>query len=171
MAYSADSFTALEVPTLAKMNKLWSNDASFNDGTGIANNAIIARHIAAGVIDGSKLASYKVLRQDDTTNSTETAARILTGWGVMAVSTATSVVSENVTFNGAFTNKPIVLIAYTGDNTANVANGGGNIIEGSVLAKAHSILTTGFTAYIGKPNGANWGANGYVYYDWAAIGV
>lgn len=45
MAYSADSFTALEVPTLAKMNKLWSNDASFNDGTGIADDKIIARHI------------------------------------------------------------------------------------------------------------------------------
>lgn len=49
MAYSADSFTALEVPTLAKMNKLWSNDASMNDGTGIANNAILNRHLADDV--------------------------------------------------------------------------------------------------------------------------
>lgn len=39
MAYSADSFTAGEQPTTAKWNKLWSNDASFNDGTGIANLA------------------------------------------------------------------------------------------------------------------------------------
>jgi hypothetical protein len=43
--YSADSFTALEIPTLAKMNKLWSNDASFNNGTGIADNAILTRHL------------------------------------------------------------------------------------------------------------------------------
>lgn len=37
MAYSADSFSAGEQPTLAKWNKLWANDASFNDGTGIAS--------------------------------------------------------------------------------------------------------------------------------------
>ena len=37
MAYSADSFSAGEQPTTAKWNKLWTNDASFNDGTGIAN--------------------------------------------------------------------------------------------------------------------------------------
>jgi hypothetical protein len=36
MSYSADSFSAGEQPTTAKWNKLWSNDASFNDGTGIA---------------------------------------------------------------------------------------------------------------------------------------
>lgn len=57
MAYSADSFTALEVPTLAKMNKLWSNDASFNDGTGIADSAIISRHYAALSITSAKIAN------------------------------------------------------------------------------------------------------------------
>lgn len=46
MAYSADSFVADEQPTTAKWNKLWTNDASFNDGTGIADDAIIARHLA-----------------------------------------------------------------------------------------------------------------------------
>ena len=45
MAYSADTFVADEQPTTAKWNKLWSNDASFNDGTGIGDNAIINRHI------------------------------------------------------------------------------------------------------------------------------
>lgn len=47
MSYSADVFVADEQPTTAKWNKLWSNDASFNDGTGIADDAIIARHISA----------------------------------------------------------------------------------------------------------------------------
>jgi len=46
MAYSADTFVADEQPTTAKWNKLWSNDASFNDGTGIADNVILARHMA-----------------------------------------------------------------------------------------------------------------------------
>lgn len=74
MAYSADSFTALEVPTLAKMNKLWSNDASFNDGTGIANNAIIDRHILTGNLKNTKISNphkfsvYRNAAQNATTN-------------------------------------------------------------------------------------------------------
>ena len=40
MAYSADTFSAGEVPTTSKWNKLWTNDASFNDGSGIANLTI-----------------------------------------------------------------------------------------------------------------------------------
>jgi len=51
MAYSADSFVADEQPTTSKWNKLWSNDAAFNDGSGIADNAIINRHYADGSID------------------------------------------------------------------------------------------------------------------------
>lgn len=46
MAYSADTFVADEQPTTAKWNKLWANDAAFNDGTGIANAAITASHIS-----------------------------------------------------------------------------------------------------------------------------
>lgn len=46
MAYSADSFVADEVPTTAKWNKLWNNDASFNDGTGIATGAITSSKIS-----------------------------------------------------------------------------------------------------------------------------
>lgn len=36
MAYSAQTFVADEQPTTAKWNILWSNDASFNDGSGFA---------------------------------------------------------------------------------------------------------------------------------------
>lgn len=46
MAYSADSFVADEVPTTAKWNKLWTNDAAFNDGTGIATGAITSAKIS-----------------------------------------------------------------------------------------------------------------------------
>lgn len=55
MAYSADSFVADEQPTTAKWNKLWTNDASFNDGTGIGDNTILERHIPAGEISSEKL--------------------------------------------------------------------------------------------------------------------
>lgn len=51
MAYSADTFVADEQPTTAKWNKLWSNDASFNDGTGIGDDTIDSRHYIAGSID------------------------------------------------------------------------------------------------------------------------
>ena len=46
MAYSADTFVADEQPTTAKWNKLWTNDASFNDGTGIATGAITSAKIS-----------------------------------------------------------------------------------------------------------------------------
>lgn len=60
MAYSALTFTASEVPTLTKWNQLWANDASMNDGTGIANNAILNRHVAANNLLASKLSNpYK----------------------------------------------------------------------------------------------------------------
>lgn len=58
MAYSADTFVADEQPTTAKWNKLWSNDASFNDGTGIANNAILTAHIAAANVTLPKISDF-----------------------------------------------------------------------------------------------------------------
>lgn len=58
MSYSAQTFVADEQPTTAKWNLLWSNDASFNDGTGIGDDAILARHINDGaVLPNSLLAS------------------------------------------------------------------------------------------------------------------
>lgn len=65
MAYSADTFVADEQPTTAKWNKLWSNDASFNDGTGIGDDTIDSRHYVAGSIDyehfGADSGVYQVL--------------------------------------------------------------------------------------------------------------
>lgn len=50
MAYSADSFVADEVPTTAKWNKLWNNDAAFNDGSGFASGALGSVH--ASLVNG-----------------------------------------------------------------------------------------------------------------------
>lgn len=55
MSYSADSFVADEIPTTAKWNKLWNNDASFNDGTGIGANAILNTAIKSGELYASKI--------------------------------------------------------------------------------------------------------------------
>lgn len=60
MAYSADTFVADEQPTTAKWNKLWSNDASFNDGTGIADDAILARHLSSNIVGANELSSSAI---------------------------------------------------------------------------------------------------------------
>ena len=53
MAYAAFSVVFGEQPSAAKWNILGSNDASFNDGTGIANAAITTKQITAtGLIAG-----------------------------------------------------------------------------------------------------------------------
>ena len=48
MSYSPDVFVADEQPTTAKWNKLWSNDASFADGTGIGAGVITPEKLLAG---------------------------------------------------------------------------------------------------------------------------
>lgn len=55
--YTALTFVAGEQPTTAKWNLLASNDAAFNDGTGIANNAILTAHVADTNITHEKLKS------------------------------------------------------------------------------------------------------------------
>jgi len=53
MSYSADTFVADEQPTTAKWNKLWANDASFNDGTGIGAGVITPAHRTGGYYIGT----------------------------------------------------------------------------------------------------------------------
>lgn len=53
MAYASWSVVFGEQPTAAKWNILGTNDASFNDGTGIANDAITSAHVSG--IDKSNL--------------------------------------------------------------------------------------------------------------------
>jgi hypothetical protein len=83
MAYSADTFVADEQPTTAKWNKLWTNDASFNDGTGIADDAILARHVLG--LDKSNMTTdsnpykFKAHAASNQTISDITAARMTMG--------------------------------------------------------------------------------------------
>lgn len=50
MAYQAWSVVAGEQPSAAKWNILGSNDASFNDGTGIATNAITGPKLSTNAL-------------------------------------------------------------------------------------------------------------------------
>ena len=68
MGYSADTFVADEQPTTAKWNKLWTNDAAFNDGTGIADNAILTRHILDANVTTPEV-KLSTFNYNDTNNS------------------------------------------------------------------------------------------------------
>jgi hypothetical protein len=109
-------------------------------------------------------------RQDDTTNTSYGAGlKVYSGWGVIAISNGTTTYNETVTFPAAFTNKPIVIVAPGGDNTTNSGYGSGdNIISGSWTAKAVSITNSTFKSYLIS---TAVGANGYVWYQWIAVGV
>ena len=94
MAYTAGSFSFGEQPSTSKWNNLWENDASFHDGTGIADGAITAAKRSGGIKVGSfqptstgnfsvtgvgfkpKSVSFQILPGDSTNNHS-------TAWGVM----------------------------------------------------------------------------------------
>lgn len=66
-------------PSAAKWNILGSNDASFNDGTGIADDAVLGRHISG--FDKSNLSNgdsnpYKFFAYHNTTQSLTSASTI-----------------------------------------------------------------------------------------------
>lgn len=85
MAYVAWSVVFGEQPTAAKWNILGTNDASFNDGTGIADDAILSRHLedggaGAGVLGinlGTPVAfsAYRNTNQSGFADSTATKAQ------------------------------------------------------------------------------------------------
>lgn len=73
MSYQVWSVVFGEQPSASKWNILGSNDASFNDGTGIADEAIIARHIGENQIDTKKLSlsvAFRAYRSSAWTTST-----------------------------------------------------------------------------------------------------
>jgi len=177
MAYSADTFVADEQPTTAKWNKLWSNDASFNDGSGLNNisNPITANSANHLVLTPgtNKLVKIAVLRQDDTTGTYKNNSIILTGYGVQAITTAGSTYNESVTYGITFDQRPIVNMTHGGD--APTASGsaygtGTNGIAARWACKAVNITTTTFYAYHYTSDAAAIGANGFSWYQWLAIG-
>lgn len=109
-------------------------------------------------------------RQNDTVNTTETAAKIQTGWGYIQNNTGSAAISKAVTFPVAFSGTPILLISLAADNSTNGGYGtGGNTVEGKLSIKSAGQSSTGFTAWIHTSAGTNFAA-GYTYFTWIAIG-
>ena len=61
MAYAPWSVTFGEQPSAAKWNILGTNDASFNDGTGIASGAITYAKAAAGFVVQDAITAYSAV--------------------------------------------------------------------------------------------------------------
>jgi hypothetical protein len=176
MAYTAWSVVFGEQPTAAKWNQLGANDAGFKDGTNIDAGAIITAKLADSAVTGVKIANYKNLRQNDTTNSTETAAVIQSGWGRMTAAGGSAYAIETVTFPQAYTSIPLVIACAGGDRSAAQGAGnygqGGNNVHGQIFGSAIEPSTTNFKVKVGTSAGAGtYSAGDTIYYQWIAIGV
>ncbi len=140
------------------------------DGT-LKADTVTTPAITDGAVTGAKIATYKVNRQDNASNSVESAAKLQSGWKVVAINTGQARYIIDVTFPVAYTDKPIVLAINGGDGLTAGGSAYGNgilSITGTWRSQAQAITTTGFQMVL-EANG-NPGANGYVWGQWIAIG-
>jgi hypothetical protein len=180
MAYQSWSVVFGEQPSAAKWNILGTNDASFNDGSGIQpSNPIISSSsyldLRGATSTGVKLHAP---RQDDTTNSYPTGLLIQHGWGYVAGDNVSRSINDTeITFPTAYTSAPIVVVsgglANTGAAPTSITGFG---VTSNTTAGSLAISTTGFTATVRRisTDGADPGvfATGSQYaYQWIAIGV
>lgn len=120
MAYAPWSVTFGEQPSASKWNVLGTNDASFNDGSGIANDAVKSAKLFYGLIrnrQGSTTGDNTWLTNG--TNNTATDGKdVFIQVGSVAGSSGGTV---TVTFPTAFTVAPLVL-ATNNTLASNAAN-------------------------------------------------
>jgi len=150
MAYSAQTFSAFETPTTAKWNLLWSNDASFHDGTGIDNDVVLARHLINGQIYRRQGGSSTVWDTTGTTTYDVSATDVKWQGGKLAVAADNS--NNVVTFPVAYTYTPLVFVTPSGS---------GGLYPTWYLVTQNN---TGFTFRAG----ANMAGNSFA---WIAVGV
>lgn len=142
MAYASWSVTFGEQPSAAKWNILGTNDASFNDGTGIANAAIGPSKLATGA------ATSVVATTETTTSATYT--------GLTTPNAVTVTVGANglllVTWQGVFTNTVgnghFISVALSSANTAASSDAyaiTGNSNVGGFPTSSYTKLFTGLT--------------------------
>lgn len=147
-----------------------TGDLSVSGAVSLPAGSLETADYGDGTVTGEKIANYKIVRQNNTSNSTENTARILTGWGVIAVG-GVATGTEVVTFNSAFTSIPIVTLTYGGDHASSTTYGSGGINLKQAFGGAILLTTTTFTAYIRSADGSNWPGGAQVFYQWTAIGV
>lgn len=138
MAYSADTFVADEQPTTAKWNKLWSNDASFNDGSGIGDDTIDSRHYVAGSIDyehlGTDIGAYQELADVTLGSAGDTIAS-----GTITAKTFLIILFYVIATGGTVNNR----MRFNGDSGSNYSERSAS--NGGADATAVSQTTIGMT--------------------------
>lgn len=173
MSYSAQTFVADEQPTTAKWNILWSNDASFNDGTGIADDAIISRHIAAGELIEN--VNYQTDNNNSISSSTNQKVKFQQGWN-QAVGNNTSAFTIAVTFPAAFTTILGVMTtlnavkATTAATSITDLNANYHTTSEVFGISAGAVTTSGFTANLARTTG-NFSSTTYYGFSWLAWGI
>lgn len=142
----------MEQPSAAKWNILGTNDASFNDGTGIADDAITAAKLQNGVVFRRQGGSATIWSTAGTTtyDTSATAVKIQTG------TIAVDATPKAVTFPEAFTYAPQVFTQVVTRTAANT------------FSPVESVTTSGFNVAVITDGGAG---NTAQTVNWLAIGV
>lgn len=163
MAYSAQTFVADEQPTTAKWNILWTNDASFNDGSGIGSGVITPVKRSGGFFMGSTVISASgskaitgvgfqpkaVMFMCSTEASPASAANSGFGVGFAVSASSMAAVTETTRNSNGGASETNTSAAYT---VSTIAAGGGSKsinIEGvlsSLNADGFTINTTTYAA-------------------------
>lgn len=180
MAYASWSVVFGEQPSAAKWNILGTNDASFNDGSGIQPTTAITA--ASGALDlrgsGTNGVALQLRTQNDNsdsiTSATTTGVKIQTGWAQIE-GNGTSAQSVAVTFPTAFTSILTVCTSLLGlrSSVATTIAGFDTSFTSASTAfntGARSITTTGFSGLINRSNGT-FGAGTYYGISWIAFGT
>jgi hypothetical protein len=159
--------------TASAVNEVTANNAATAGVPGFTASGDDTNIHVQVIGKGNGLTKVSVLRQDDTTNTYKHNSVILSGWGVIAITTVANNFSETVTFGITFTQRPIVVLGCGGDSitaSGSTYGTGTNAVVGQWSAKAHTLTTTNFIAHLHTSLGANPGVNGFVFYQWVAIG-
>ena len=168
MAYVAWNVTFGEQPSAAKWNILGTNDASFNDGSGIGNDAITTAKVIDDAITDPKLIYGKVKNRQGGS---------ATSWGASGANTydvsASNVIIQcgtkgtdsagdiTITFPTAYTYTPVFVCSVSGGNA------GDSAVTANCFAEAVQVSPT--TAIIRTFNTGGGQSNQAV--GWIAMGV
>lgn len=130
MAYTAWSVVFGEQPSAAKWNILGTNDASFNNGTGIGNNAIAAASLATNAIT----LGYASITTSDFNTASVTPV-LITGLSVAVTIPAGGRKVKITGFTTAF--------YIDSSNRADLSIWDGTVGSGTQLSKAYSHQSIG----------------------------
>lgn len=167
MAYTSWSVVFGEQPSAAKWNILGTNDASFNDGTGIANDAIT----------GAKIASYYVPAQTDDSNTiantTLNTAIIQTGW-VQVEGDNTNGIETTVTLPVTLSAVHSIVATFIGAKTtgagASITDFPSSASGSAVVIHISSITTSAFQINLVRDEAVMAAGNWWAV-SWIAIGA